>query len=212
MHDDEGTTMRETLHSELASADPAACIDDATRDDLVRRLSADVRREALAAPATVMPWWKRRRAIIPLGIAGVAALTGAAVLVPLGLAINGTEVDLDAEIPINYTTDTGVAVSCRYGIYFGNPATRGPADEQLAAFVEDHDWTGIGQRVYDDAMANPFVPGPNDDWEVDTQEIRDDFSFFTALNRVIWDEIPVALREHDGQEAGAASDCTGTLR
>jgi hypothetical protein len=148
--------------------------------------------------------------MIPLGIAGVVALTGAAVVIPLSLGINGTQVELDAEIPIIYTTDTGVDVSCRYGIYFGDPVQRGAADERLAAFVENHDWTGIGQRVYDEAIANPFVPGPDDDWEVDNQEIRDAFSFNRATD-LIWSEIPSDLQQA-GQSTGATTDCKGQLR
>lgn len=148
---------------------------------------------------------------MPLAILGVAALTGAAVLIPLSLGINGIQVDLDAQIPIIYTTDNGIDVSCRYGIYFGDPASRTAADEELAEFVADHDWTGIGQRIYDDAIANPFVPGPNDDWEVDNQELRDNFSFTNALSRVIWEEIPADLMQ-DAQSAGGTSDCTGKLR
>ena len=99
--------MNETLQSELASADPASGDEDAKLRVLVHRLSTDAREASLAGSAARMPWWKRRRAGIPLGIAGIVALTGAAVLVPLGLWINGTQVDLDAEIPIVYTTSSG---------------------------------------------------------------------------------------------------------
>lgn len=146
----------------------------------------------------------------PSGVAGVIALTGAAVLTPLQLWINDTPVELDVEIPIVYTTDTGVDVACRFGISFGEPAHRTEADERLAEFVENHDWTGIGQRIYDEAIANPFVPGPDDDWEVDTQEIRDTFSFNRAID-LIWAEIPADLQP-TGQSAGGAMDCTGRLR
>ncbi|TQL86902.1 hypothetical protein FB560_2567 [Microbacterium saperdae] len=36
--------------------------------------------------------------MVPLGVAGIITLTGAAVLVPLQLSVNDTAVDLDAEI------------------------------------------------------------------------------------------------------------------
>jgi|GEM_PF-1851484 len=210
--DEREPIMNELLQSELALADPAAGGEDAELHALVRRLSTDAREASLTGSATRMPWWKRRRAIGPIGIAGIVALTGAAVLVPLGLRINGTQVDLDAEIPIVYTTDTGVDVSCRWGIVFGDPVNRSAADERLAEFVENRDWTGIGQRIYEEAIANPFVPGPNDDWEVDNQELRDYSSFNNALNLVIWEEIPASLLAQEGQSAGATSDCTGKLR
>lgn len=209
--DDKEHMMDESLQSYLASADPVAGDEDAKLRGLVRRMAADARQAAAAESPASAAWWKRRRIAIPLGIVSVAALTGAAVMIPLGISVNGTPVEMDVEIPIVYTTDTGVDVSCRYGIYFGDPATRSAVDEQLAEFVQSHDWTGIGQRIYDEAMANPFVPGPDDDWEVDTQEIRDKFSFNYAIGEVLFGEIPAELQP-EGQSAGGAMDCTGQLR
>lgn len=203
--------MKEPLKSRLASADPLdSHHDDTQLRTLMRRASADAREIVSVKYAARKPWWRRRRAMFPLAIAGVVALTGAAVAIPLGLWVNGTQVDLDVEIPINYTTDTGTEVSCRYGMYFGEPTRRSIADERLAEFVEEHDWTGIGQRIYAEAIAKPFVPGPDDDLEVDNQEIRDQFSFNRALD-VIWQEIPSELRDA-GYSAGGTSDCTGQLR
>ena len=201
--------MNEKLTSDIASADPARGPEEARTHDLVRSMAVAARQRSMADAPRRPRWWKQRRTMIPLGIAGVLALTGAAIAIPLNLSINGIEVDLDVEIPIVYTTDTGVQVSCRYGMYFGDPVDRSEADEELAQFVADHDWTGIGQRIYDEAIANPFVPGPNDDWEVDTQEIRDDFSFNRALD-LIYAEIPDELLQ-DGHSSGGASDCTGQL-
>ncbi|WP_341974425.1 hypothetical protein LTA6_002867 [Microbacterium sp. LTA6] len=203
--------MNELLRSDLASADPVAAGEDARLHDLVRRMTVDTREASIAGTLTRAPWWKRRRTMIPLGIAGAIALTGAAVMIPLGIAVNGTPVEMDVEIPILYTTDTGVDVSCRYGIYFGDPATRSAADERLAEFAQNHDWTGIGQRVYEEAIANPFAPGPNDVWETDTQELRDRHSFNLAIGGVLYGEIPAELRA-EGQQVGGTMDCTGQLR
>jgi hypothetical protein len=202
--------MNETLQSELASADPAEGGEDAIRHALVGQMSRDAQRASIAGADAPVVWWRRRRVMVPLGVAGIIALTGAVVLVPLQLSVNDTAVDLDAEIPIVYTTDNGVDVSCRFGIYIGDPVERTAADDTLAEFVEEHDWDGIGQRIYDEAIAHPFVPGPDDDWEVDSQEIRDSFSFHRALD-LIWQEIPAELQA-DGQAAGSTSDCTGRLR
>lgn len=203
--------MNEQLQSELAAADPFPSHEESELQDVVRRMAAGARDVSGMKSAARARWWKRRRIVIPLGIVGVVALSGAAVAIPLSLGINGTQVDLDAEIPITYTTDNGIDVSCRYGMYFGDPTNRTAADEQLAEFVENHDWTGIGQRIYDKAIANPFVPGPNDDWEVDNQELRDNFSFNNALSLIIWEEIPTDLAQ-GAQSSGATSDCTGKLR
>lgn len=203
-----GATMSKILMSEIEAADPVRESEDPRRRELVRRLSVHAQRSSLAVKRA--PWWKRRRTIIPVGIAGALALTGAAVLAPLNLAVNGTQVSFDMEIPIIYTTDTGVDVSCRLGLYFGDPLARTPADEKLAEFVKSHDWSGIGQRVYREAMSNPFIPGPDDDIQNDSQEVRDGFSFHRATD-LIWEEIPAELRQ-DGQSGGGTSDCTGVLR
>lgn len=203
--------MKELLQSDLTSADPVFGPDDAGLHDLARRMAGDARRAVTAESATPRPWWKRRRTIIPLGIAGVVALTGTAVVIPLSLGVNHTWVDPDTEIPIVYTTDTGVDVSCRYGIYFGDPVDRSAADERLAEFVKSHDWTGIGQRIYEEAIANPFVPGPNDDWEVDTQDARDESSFSRATTDLILNEIPSDLMQEPGQTSVATTDCKGQL-
>jgi hypothetical protein len=206
--DDQEAVMKELL-SELASADPLSSSEDAALRDIVRRMADAAEQSVMGGTTpTRAPWWKRR-AMIPFVILGAVALTGAAAAVPLGLWINGTKVELDVEIPIAYTTDTGVEVNCRYGLYFGDPAHRTEGDERLAAFADGHDWTGIGQRIYDQAIANPFVPGPDDDWQVDSPELRDRMSFARATN-LIWDEVPGDLRAL-GQGAGGTMDCEGRL-
>ncbi|WDH79049.1 hypothetical protein PTQ19_00995 [Microbacterium esteraromaticum] len=200
--------MSKMLMSAIEEADPVREDEDPTRRELVRRLSVQAQRASVAVERA--PWWKRRRTIIPLGITSALALTGAAALAPLNLAVNGTQVSFDMEIPIIYTTDTGVDVSCRLALYFGDPLARTPADEELAEFVKGHDWSGIGQRIYREAMSNPFVPGPDDDIQGDSQEVRDDFSFSRAMD-LIWEEIPAEMRQ-DGLDGGGSSDCTGVLR
>lgn len=201
--------MNEQVQSDLAAADPVTGGDDAMLHDLVHRLAADAQTAAAAGIVSRPPWWRRRRAIIPLGLGVLAVATGAAVLIPLQLSVNDTPVELDVEFPIVYTTDTGIEVSCRYGLYFGNAVDRSAADERLADFVSSHDWTGIGQRIYDEAIASPFVPGPEDDWEVDTPELRDQSSFIHATE-LIWAEIPDELL-HDEWPSGSTMDCTGVL-
>jgi hypothetical protein len=63
--------------------------------------------------------------------------------------------------------------------------------------------------IYAEAVANPFVPGPDDVWEVDTQELRDQVSFSRATE-VIWEEIPDDLMR-DGWSSGSTMDCKGQL-
>ena len=209
--------MNDSLQTELSAADPVSVREDARLQDLVRRTALAARSEAIADSPSPTPWWKRRRAMIPLGIAGVVALTGASLLVPLNkFWIDGMQADADAIIPIVYTTDTGVEVSCRYSIYFGDPADRTEDDQQLAAFVAEHDWTAIGQRVYERAIADPFIPGVNggfgDDTD-DTPQRRDEASLFSAIGAVIEEEIPDRLRDTSrlGLVDSGMSDCKGQL-
>jgi hypothetical protein len=112
--------MNESLKSQLTAADPARESNDAQTGDLVRRMSVDAYQAAsLNTAVSRVPWWRRRPGVALLAIGGVLALTGAAVAIPLTLWVGGTQVDLDAKIPIAYTTDTGVEVTCEYGIYLG---------------------------------------------------------------------------------------------
>lgn len=205
--------MKDSFQSELADADPVSGGEDAELRDLVRRMTVAARAEATAGSPSPAPWWKRRRTMIPLGIAGIVALTGAALVIPLTMGINGMNVDPDALIPVVYTTDTGVDVSCRYGIYFGDPASRSEDDKRLAAFVADHDWTGIGQRIYDHAIANPFVPGKHGGLDVDTQQRRDEMSLSIAISYEIEEEIPDHMRDttREGLKDSGITDCKGQL-
>jgi hypothetical protein len=207
--------MRQSLRSDLTAADPVAGAEDPRLRDLVRRMASDARDETAVATRVPKAWWKRRRNLIPMGIGGAIALTGAAVVIPLNMGIDGAQVRPDALIPISYTTDTGVDVHCRYGIYFGDPGDRSAAAVQLAAFVEDHDWTGIGQRVYDRAIANPFVPGRDGGLDEDTPQRRDEMSLMNAISASIEAEIPDHLRTGDPATEvldRGITDCKGQLR
>lgn len=205
--------MRDSFQSELASADPIAEGEDTQLHDLVRRMTRAAQAEATIESRSPAPWWRRRRTLIPLGIAGVVALTGAALVIPLNqLWIDGMTVDADVVIPVNYTTDTGVDVSCRYSIYYGDPADRSESDEQLAAFVADQDWTGIGQRIYEHAIANPFVPGRDGGLQFDTQQNRDQMSLSIAIRHEIEEIIPDHLRDTpEGIIESGLTDCQGKL-
>ncbi|WP_091492543.1 hypothetical protein [Microbacterium pygmaeum] len=143
----------------------------------------------------------------------MVALTGAAVVIPLNqFGIDGMLVDADALIPITYTTDTGIEVSCRYGVYYGDPADRTESDKQLATFVANHDWTDIGQGVYEHAIANPFVPGRDGGLDVDTQQRRDEMSLSIAIAHEIEEAIPDHLRDdREGLIESSVTDCQGKL-
>ena len=205
--------MYEPLRSALTSADPLQTAEDPRTRELVRHMAVQARSATETMPATV-PWWKRRRAVIPLGFGAGVALTGGALLAPLTIFIDGITVDPDARIPIVYTTDTGTEVNCRYAIYFGDPANRSETEEKLATFVADHRWDGFGQKVYKLALSDPFVPGVDGGLDVDTQQRRDEMSLFTAIYRSIDAEIPPELRDLQDAEGvldSGSSDCQGQL-
>lgn len=188
--------------------DRVAGLTDRT-DALISQMAQAARNEV----ETVHPrtaWWKRWRIVLPLAVGAGLATTAGALIVPLALGINGIPVDVDARIPIHYTTKTGVTVDCTYGIYVGDPANRTASDRRLAKYLTTHDWSEIGEKIYHRAMANPFVPGANDDWQVDTQQLRDQFSFNTALN-LIYEQIPAEMMT-EGMSTGATTDCAGQLR
>jgi hypothetical protein len=192
----------------LKRNDPARAHTDYT-DQLISQMATAASSEVTAAKRRT-PWWKTPRVVVPIAIGVGLMTTAGALIIPLVLGVNGQLVDIDARIPIQYTTKTGVTVACTYGIYVGDPAHRTTADQKLANYLNAQDWSGIGEKIYDRAMANPFIPGPNDDWEVDNQQLRDRFSFDRALN-VIYERIPADLMT-EGMSTGATTNCTGQLR
>lgn len=188
--------------------DPAAGFSDLT-DQLISQMANTAKSEASKVRQRTH-WWTKPRLVVPIAIGAAIMSTAGAVIVPLALAVNGVPVDVDARIPIHYTTDTGVTVDCTYGIYVGDPAHRTAADQRLAQYLSTHIWSGIGEKVYRRAMANPFVPGPNDDWNVDTQQLRDQASFNNALS-LVSEQIPADTMT-EGMSIGGTTNCTGQLR
>lgn len=150
---------------------------------------------------TVRSRAKRRRRslwLIPGAVFAAGALTaGAAVFAPY--------FDPEVRIPIEYVTDTGVEVTCTYALRVGSVV--GGENLELREWLTSQDWSGVGQRIYNDALANPFVPGENDEGEW-TAELVDSVSFFDALGRQT--DVPEVLTAF-GDEIAGTSDCTGQL-
>lgn len=207
--------MNDQLKSELDLADPVGRADDARLHDLVVRMATEARAAATHESPTTTPWWKRRRVVVPLGIASVVALTGGAILIPLSLSVDGTQVEADAKISIVYTTDSGTEVGCRYWIYFGEPSSRDAETQALADFMATHNWSGIGQRIYEEAIANPFVPGRDGGLQSDSAQARDEMSLAIATSRLIEAEVPSNLQgplHKEGTISSSTTDCKGELR
>lgn len=205
-----GPAMKEHDMSDLESANPVAADGDDKLHELVGQMALTARLQAEESSAEAAQWWKRPRALLPIGVVSIVALTGGAILIPLTLSVSGVQVEPDVEIPIVYTTDTGVNVSCREQIFFGEPSERDEADARIAEFMRTHDWTGIGQRIYEDALATPIIP----ERDGGTEPGFDQASFSAATSRLIEAEIPASLRgagEEEGTVYSSATDCTGEL-
>lgn len=203
--------MNEQTISELESANPVSFDDDDRVRELVDHMSIAARdtaaRDRVVAPT---PLWKRHHVLLPISIATMAVLTAGAILIPLTLRVDGVKVQPDVEIPIVYTTDTGVDVSCREQIFFGEPGDRSDDYMRIAEFMSSHDWTGIGQRIYEEALANPIIP------EADggTEPQFDEATFSSATSRLIEAEIPPSLQEawsEEGFTYSSVTDCRGDL-
>jgi hypothetical protein len=206
-----GPAMKERDMSDLESANPVAADGDDKLHELVGQMARAARLQAGEERSVeAATWWKRPRALLPISVVSIVALTGGAILIPLTLSVSGVEVEPDVEIPIVYTTDTGVDVSCREQIFFGEPSGRDEADVRIAEFMRTHDWTGIGQRIYEDALATPIIP----ERDGGTEPGFDQASFSAATSRLIEAEIPASLRgagEEEGTVYSSATDCTGEL-
>lgn len=197
----------DTLDEELRQADP------------VTRLRRDDVTLIIASMANALPnqssrktqWWKNWRIAVPVAAVSVLAITGAAIAAPLLLGVDGEWVDVDARIPITYETESGVSVSCVYGLYVTSAAGRTAEDERLGEFLADADWAGIGQEIYDYAIANPITPQAGEVWTNDSPEVRDAISFKLAVTPVITDHVPAELLAH-GSGWGSTDTCTGPFR
>lgn len=136
--------------------DPARAYAEDT-EQLIAEMAVTTSREASTAPGR-QRWWRMPRIVVPIGIGAALVTTAGTLFIPPIFGINGRTVVAEVTIPIHYTTETGVTVDCTYGIYVGDPAKRTAADRKLADYLNTRGWSGIGQEIYDQAMANPFVP------------------------------------------------------
>ena len=160
-------------------------------------ISAAKARDSIRKPRA---WWKRPVVVFPIvGVSALAITAGA-----IAYSFGGTP---DVVIPINYVTDNGHSVSCGYALHVGTEASTDASP--LRTFVAEHDWSGIGQRVYREAITNPYIPAPAEGDKF-TQDNLDRFSFDLALHTVISNEYPTD--QIPAGVSGAESNCLGELR
>jgi len=152
------------------------------------------------------PWWKNWKVMLPIGVVGVLALTGAGVAAAPLILADGVE--LDARIPITYVTESGVTVNCVYGLIRNGENGRTAERERAAEFLANEDWSGVGQEIYDFAIAHPVTPQEGEVWTNDTPDVRDAISFKLAVIPVISSHLPADLREA-GSQLASTDTCTG---
>lgn len=201
----EGRFVVDMLDNDLKEADPAARL----REDEVAPLILTIARALPSQAAQRRRWWKNWRITVPVGMVGVLALTGGAIAVPFILGDESGWVDMDASIPIEYVTESGVAVSCKLGVHVRSDNGRTAEDDRVAKFLAEEDWTGIGQEVYDHAIANPVSPQEGEVWTDDTPELRDGVSFKLALTTVVMSHLPPVMQ---GTGFASTDTCTGPFR
>lgn len=130
---------------------------DSMAEPLPRALDDEARR---VAESTMPPRMRRGRAprarwwvpvlvtsaVVLTAGAGTAAITMShwgGVSMPLGNVRNSEP------IPVNWTTESGHQEECRVWIELRNPH---PGDQAvLDAAIVSHDWSGLGQQIYDAA-------------------------------------------------------------
>lgn len=156
-----------------------------TRTETKRRRLIQRRRKAWLVPGVV--------------VAGVVLTAAAVIFTP--------NFDPDVRIPIEYVTDTGTEVSCTHAMRVGSVVSG--ENPELRQWLVSHEWTGVGQRIYEDAVAHPFVPTEDTPGEW-TPELIDAVSWFDAMQRQIDGAIPSGLTMY-GHVVSGSSDCTGQL-
>lgn len=170
---------------ELAAIDPARHMDDESAARHVRAAWVGAS-SSTSSHASHRRW----RVLLPVGLAAVAVTTGAAIVVPVWMGVEGdTRVDPDAVIPISYTTLSGVQVHCTWAVYVGE-GDRATDEKRVAVALNATNWDGVGQDIYEQSLANPRVPQPDETWTNDTAETRDMISFKLAVLPVLERRLP----------------------
>lgn len=155
---------------------------------------------------------KPRRAfwLIPGAMVSIGALTAGAVMVDNLL-------HADLPIAIEYTTDTGVDVSCTAQIEGGSLFA--PESNAVIAHYENHDFDGVGQRIYDyaqvltgDRPASPGVLPASSQWVPTGQFPSDDEAFSFSLTSFLLTDAQLDLGIRGSGDSWLTSDCTGQLR
>ncbi len=200
----------ENFDETLKAADPARGLDTTTLTPVARAMWE--RAQERSNSGVRRPRRARRRILLPVGIAVAIATTGAAAATPffLGLGEERTSVQPDAQIPIVYETLSGELVECTYSLYVG-PAERSGSVVRVADALASTIWDGIGQEIYDYAMANPREPRAGETWEDRSQRARDIMSFQLAIVPIVERRLPADL-QGVAEQWRSTDTCSGPFR
>lgn len=127
----------------------ATPLPDSIHDEARRVASASMPRRLRKGRAPRARW------AVPVIVSGALALTAGAGSVGIamshwsGVEILTGNIRNEAPIPVEWVTETGEANECRAWIEVRNPS-RGD-QTALDKAVIAHDWSGMGQRLYDEA-------------------------------------------------------------
>jgi hypothetical protein len=197
---------KQTIEDALTRSNPWTTPEE---PGLRAELSAFVTQSRVAASADRKRKLRRQLWLVPIAGAGVLALTAGAIV-----ADNLLHADLP--ITIEYTTDTGVEVACTVQIEGGSLFA--PQSDRVIEYFRTHDFTGIGQRVYDYAlvMAGDREPDPSVFPESsiavpEGEGYSDRGAFMFSLTSFILTDPQIALDINGSGGAWYTSDCTGQL-
>jgi hypothetical protein len=196
--------MKPTIDELIARSAPPTGAESLRVQAMIRALAEESRAAVKSSPRSPgrRLWWL----VAPLlAVPAIAFATTA-----------GTEPRMvpDFSIPVNYTTDTGTAVSCSIDLFnmeINYVELTTPEVEYLRA----QDWTGVGQRIYDAALAHE---GDRAWWQAATVgwpggATSDDVQLVAwqhAVDENIFDLIPDGITP-TGTGYGVTDQCTGEL-
>ncbi|WP_127476398.1 hypothetical protein [Microbacterium sulfonylureivorans] len=136
---------------------------DCALESMTETLPTPAMAEALRLADATMPSRIRRgrapraRWVLPVLVGGAIALTAGAGTATVaishwaGVSMPLENVRNTQPIPVNWTTEAGHEESCRAWIELRNPQ---PGDRAtLDAAIAARDWSGLGQRLYDEGLA-----------------------------------------------------------
>ena len=185
--------MNDLLRSSASRPLASQTISRETIDDLFKKVQLDAPR-------------RRRRTILialPVAVLAAGALTAGAI------ALTTFDWTAKADVPISYTTDSGRSLTCTAVIQTG--AAIDADARALKDYINTHDWTGVGQRIYDRAISNPS-PMAEDDTANQTSAELDVQSWTTAMFDVILAELSQgAVSGGPSSYSISSGNCTGEL-